>query len=114
MIKESYYKYISAGLIIIVLLIATIRTDYNETIIQELELKIKNLSSINAQLKTANETIEASLELKKDSILMLESEVAEIEYKKILLRNYYENKISNIDKLNVSQLDSMFSTRYSR
>ena len=114
MIKEKYYKYISAGLIIVIGLLITIRTGSNEMVIEELKQEIKNLSSINTKLKTDNENIEASLELKKDSILVLESEVAEIEYKKILLRNYYETKIRNIDKLNVSQLDSMFTTRYSR
>lgn len=98
--------------VIILMIVFNGRSDSDQLYIDDLHNKVEALNDENSVLEAENTKIATDLALKMDSIATLEGEVAEIEYKKILLTRYYEKKIRNIDKLNVSQLDSVFAARY--
>ena len=107
--KYAFFIVISA---IIIVFIFKGRTSSDKIYLNELESKVTSLNAINTRLEEQNSKIITDLALKMDSISVLEGEVAEIEYKKILLAKYYERKIKDIDRLNVIELDSAFSARY--
>ena len=111
---EKIFKYGFFLLAIAVVVMVSFRgpSSGDKLYLEELENKVNVLSKTNLLLEQRNSSISEDLSLKKDSIIVLESEIAEIEYKKILLTRYYEKRIKNIDNLDVSQLDSLFTARY--
>ena len=113
---NNLFKYGFFALIAVIILILVFqgRSESDDLYIDELHSKVERLNVINFRLEDEISKIVAELEVKMDSIATLKGEVAEIEYKKILLAKYYEKKIRAIDNLNVSQLDSAFSERYGR
>lgn len=113
---NKIFKFGFFALIAVIIVILSFKgsTEGDDLYLDELESKVKSLNVINSRLEDENSIISTQLEFKMDSISVLKSEVAEIEYKKILLTKYYEKKIRAIDKLNVSQLDSVFANRYGR
>ena len=113
---NNIFKYGFFILVIAIILIVVFKGegDGNKLYVQELENKIERLNDVNSLLEAKNSQIITDIGLKMDSIAVLESEVAEIENKRIAAIKYYEKRINNIDKFNVIQLDSSFTTRYTR
>lgn len=90
------------------------RSNSDKLLIDSLEDQVFSLEEYNKDLELVNEEIVLRNNQMIDSLVVLESEITEIEYKKILLTKYYEKRIRNIDKLSVVELDSAFTKRYGR
>lgn len=113
---EKIFKYGFLILLaaVIFLLMIRGRTDSDKLYIKSLEDQVVILNQDNKDLELANELIVVRNKQMIDSLIVLEAEIVEIEYKKILLTKYYEKRIRNIDKLSVVELDSAFASRYGR
>ncbi len=111
---EKIYRYGFFVLMALVILVFVFKDESSgdNLYIETLESKIERLNMKNAYLDAQNSNIVADIEVKMDSIANLKSEVKRVEYKKTLMKRYYENKINAIDKLNVYELDSAFAARY--
>jgi hypothetical protein len=99
------------GLVIVVYMFKGIPGE-TKAYIKELEKQKEELNEKISHLEDDNRRIITNLALKMDSIRILESDVAEIENKRIAAIKYYEKRIRNMDNLNVHELDSLFTERY--
>ena len=111
---DKVFKYGFFALIVVVILVYVFKGIPGETkaYIERLEEERKELNEKITDLEGDNRKIVTELALKKDSIRILESDLVEIEHKRISAIKYYEKRIRNIDHLTVHGLDSLFATRY--
>lgn len=111
---DNIFKYGFFALIVVVILVYVFKGIPGETkaYIKKLEEEKIELNENISRLEDDNRRIVTNIELKMDSIRILESDLAEIENKRIAAIKYYEKRIRNIDNLTVHGLDSLFAERY--
>jgi chromosome segregation ATPase len=67
--------------------------------------------SIN-KLETQNEYLEGRISDFNAQINAVDNNIQNIKGQKTIIKEYYHEKISNIDKLTDAELDSFFTNRY--
>lgn len=75
----------------------------------------KRIDSIDSQLKKiseSNEKLENNIQYFDTKINKLDSKITNIRVQKEIIREYYYEKINNVDNLTDAELDSFFTKRY--
>ena len=70
-------------------------------------------SNINL-LKTQQIDIDRNISDLKTEVIEVESTISSVKNQKVIIKEYYENKINIVDKFTDVELDSFFSNRYGR
>jgi hypothetical protein len=111
---DKIFKYGFFAVIVIAILAYVFKGIPGETkaYIEKLEEEKIELNENISRLEGDNRRIVTNIALKMDTIRILESDLAEIENKRIAAIKYYEKRIRNIDGLTVHGLDSLFAARY--
>lgn len=74
--------------------------------------KIKSIDVKIDKLNENNNGIENRIDSIKNKIEKIDEDIHQVKLKKEIIREYYYEKINNVDKLTISELDSFFSKRY--
>lgn len=75
----------------------------------------QQLDSLNIQIKQIqqdNKTLENKISNFNSEITKIDENISNIKNQKTLIREIYYEKISNVDKLTIAELDSFFANRY--
>jgi prefoldin subunit 5 len=77
--------------------------------------QVEKLDSLNVsinKLETQNEYLEGRISDFNAQINAVDNNIQNIKGQKTIIKEYYHEKISNIDKLTDAELDSFFTNRY--
>ena len=73
--------------------------------IKSIDVKIDKLNENNIGLENRIDSMTSKIE-------QLDGDINQVKLKREIIREYYYEKINNVDKLTISELDSFFSKRY--
>jgi hypothetical protein len=97
-------------IIFIILYFITCRnTNYNSI---DINSKIDSINLISKNLEVKQKQFDSLILLENLKINKLDSEIDGVSNKTIIIKEYYHEKISDINKYTTTQLDSFFSKRY--
>jgi vacuolar-type H+-ATPase subunit I/STV1 len=74
--------------------------------------KIDSLNILVKDLHQDNLKIEKEISEFENEVVEIDQNIQNIKGEKTIIKEYYHEKISNVDKLSVPELDSFFSKRY--
>lgn len=74
--------------------------------------KIDSLNTMLKNLHQDNLKIEKQIGEFENGVTQIDQNIQNIKGQKTIIKEYYHEKISNVDKLSVPELDSFFSNRY--
>ena len=77
--------------------------------------QVEKLDSLNVsinKLETQNEYLEGRISDFNAQINAVDNNIQNIKGQKTIIKEYYHEKISNVDKLTDAELDSFFTNRY--
>ena len=112
---SKYKKYIPwvAIAVLVAILVFRPEPESNQALIDLLRGEIEVLNENVSRLEEENGKITADIELKMDSIVVLEMDVQYIKGMRAATIKYYEQRIDDVDNWPTSGLDSFFIARYS-
>lgn len=77
--------------------------------------QLKKLDSLNVSIKkieSQNEYLEGRITDFNAQIIEVDNNIQNIKGQKTIIKEYYHEKINNVDKLTDAELDSFFTNRY--
>lgn len=74
--------------------------------------KIDSLNILVKDLHKSNLNIEKQISEFENEVVEIDQNIQNIKGQKTIIKEYYHEKISNVDKLSVPELDSFFAKRY--
>lgn len=111
-IKSNYKTIIklSFGVFIIYYLIFFLTPKVQMSV--EQKNKIDSLNTLVKDLHQDNLKIEKEISEFENEVVEIDQNIQNIKGEKTIIKEYYHEKISNVDKLSVPELDSFFAKRY--
>jgi len=88
------------------------RSAEDNTLIDSLHKEISTLNISIDSLEVAFTQLDKENKVLLDSIVIIESDLIEINEQRVAAIKYYEKRIRNIDNLTTHELDSLFTERY--
>lgn len=76
--------------------------------------KIDSIDNNIVLLKELQKGVDDNISELKNEVLEVESTIGSVKNQKVIIKEYYENKINSVDKFTNNELDSFFSNRYGR
>lgn len=76
--------------------------------------KIDSIGNNISELKKIQTNIDQNISELKSEVVEVEETISTVKNQKIIVKEYYENKINNVDKFTNAELDSFFTVRYGR
>lgn len=76
--------------------------------------KIDSIDNNILVLKEQQKQVDDNISGLKNEVIEVESTIGSVKNQKVIIKEYYENKINSIDKFTNNELDSFFSNRYGR
>lgn len=74
--------------------------------------KIDSIDNNISVLKEQQKNVDDNISGLKNEVIEVESTIGQVKNQKVIIKEYYENKINSIDKFTDAELDSFFSNRY--
>jgi hypothetical protein len=99
--------------VLVAILVFRPEPESDQLLIDSLREEIESYKENITRLEDDNSRITTDLELKIDSIVVLETDVQYIKGKRAAAIAYYEKRINDVDNWPTSDLDSFFIARYS-
>jgi prophage DNA circulation protein len=65
-------------------------------------------------LKEQQKKVDENISELKVEVIEVETTIGTVKNQKLIIKEYYENKINSVDKFTNDELDSFFSNRYGR
>lgn len=84
------------------------------TSMETYKTKIDSIQNNIKNLQQEQSLIDYNVSRIKDEIYDVEDKIEGVKTEKVIIKEYYEKQINNIDKYTDAQLDSFFSERYGR
>lgn len=63
-------------------------------------------------LKEKQKKVDDNISGLKNEVIEVETTISSVKNQKVIIKEYYENKINSVDKFTNAELDSFFSNRY--
>ena len=76
--------------------------------------KIDSIDNKIVLLREQQKQVDENISELKGEVFEVESTIGSIKNQKVIIKEYYENKINSVDKFTNDELDSFFSNRYGR
>jgi hypothetical protein len=76
--------------------------------------KLDSIDNNIVVLKEQQKIVDDNINELKGEVTQVESTISSVKNQKIIVKEYYENKINSVDKFTNAELDSFFSNRYGR
>lgn len=76
--------------------------------------QIESLNVLVKELHSDNLKLEQKITDYNSEIKLLDNHIQNIKGQKTIIKEFYHEKISNVDKLTVRELDSFFTDRYNK
>jgi len=76
--------------------------------------KIDSIDNKIVFLREQQKQVDENISELKGEVLQVESIIGSVKNQKVIIKEYYENKINSVDKFTNDELDSFFSSRYGR
>jgi prophage DNA circulation protein len=76
--------------------------------------KIDSIDNNILVLKEQQKKVDENISELKVEVIEVETTIGTVKNQKIIIKEYYENKINSVDKFTNDELDSFFSNRYGR
>jgi prophage DNA circulation protein len=76
--------------------------------------KIDSIDNNIVVLKQQQEKVDENISELKVEVVEVETTIGTVKNQKVIIKEYYENKINSVDKFTNDELDSFFSSRYGR
>jgi thioredoxin-related protein len=108
--SHTIKKVLFITIIFVILYFITCRSVNTATI--GINTKIDSINLISKNLEIKQKQFDSLIVLENLKINKLDSEIDGVSNKTIIIKEYYHEKISNINKYTTTQLDSFFSKRY--
>ena len=80
----------------------------------EQKSQIDSLTSLVNKLHQDNLKLEGKISEFNQEINQVDQNIGKIKLEKTIIKEIYHEKISNVDKLTIAELDSFFANRYSK
>lgn len=80
--------------------------------IQSLKLMMTTLDDYIKKEKEKQSAIDNSIKLVNEQIERIDSSISKIKNQKIIIREYYHEKINSVDNFSDNEIDSFISNRY--
>lgn len=113
-VKKNYKSIVKVGLGLFllywVIFVLTPKTQMSQTQLQKLD----SLSTQIELLHKDNLRLESEIENYNEKIGEIDESINKVKGQKTIIKEYYHEKINNVDKLTVPELDSFFTNRYSK
>ena len=74
--------------------------------------KIDSIDNNIVLLKEQQKEIDDNISELKNEVIEVESTIGSVKNQKVIIKEYYENKINSVDKFTNAELDNFFSNRY--
>lgn len=85
--------------------------------IQMSQIQLQKLDSLSKQIETLhNDNLKLETEIIgfNDKISEIDKSIDKVKAQKTIIKEYYHEKINNVDKLTIRELDSFFTNRYNK
>ena len=76
--------------------------------------KIDSINNNIIILREQQEKVDENISELKVEVVEVEKNIGSVKNQKVIIKEYYENKINSVDKFTNNELDSFFSSRYGR
>jgi prophage DNA circulation protein len=76
--------------------------------------KIDSIDNKIVLLREQQKQVDENISELKGEVFEVESTIGSVKNQKVIIKEYYENKINSVDKFTNDELDSFFSSRYGR
>jgi prophage DNA circulation protein len=76
--------------------------------------KIDSIDNKIVFLREQQKQVDENISELKGEVFQVESTIGSVKNQKVIIKEYYENKINSVDKFTNDELDSFFSSRYGR
>lgn len=74
--------------------------------------KIDSLNILINKMNEENKNLEYKIDEFQSQIIDIDNNIDKIKGQKTIIKEIYHEKINNVDKLSISELDSFFANRY--
>jgi hypothetical protein len=110
---KKYYKQVIAvvlgvAILYLVVYLATPKPQMSELDKYKLEQLNKDISKILENQKN----LDIKIDSYKKELIKIDSTISKVKNQKTIIKEYYKDKGEKIDKMNKTQLDSLFRKRY--
>jgi len=76
--------------------------------------KIDSIDNNITVLREQQKNVDENITQLKGEVFEVENTIGSVKNQKVIIKEYYENKINNVDKFTNHELDSFFTNRYGR
>jgi hypothetical protein len=110
--KNNWHKILLVliGLFLVwwVVFVITPKFQFEEEYKKKIESLDTNIQLLNQNNLKLEETLKSNLEM----VYLIDKNITSLKNQEVIIKEIYHEKIKNIDKLTVAELDSFFSKRY--
>ena len=111
-LKTNHKSIIKGGIVLFLLywiiFVLTPRTGMSV----EQKIILDSLSNKINQLHSDNSKLETTIQNYNEKISNIDNNINNLKNQKIIIKEYYHEKINGVDKLTLAELDSFFAKRY--